>query len=216
MFLGREQELAELEDLYAQDRFQLFILYGRRRVGKTTLLNEFCKNKNTIFYSAEQSNTKLNLDKFSELVFQYYGETALSPFTTWERALSYIHLVLVFDEFPYLVRKNKALLSTLQHLIDHQLQNSRLFMVLCGSYMGFMEKEVLGAKSPIFGRRTGQLKLMPFTFQTSKRFLEGKGVSAGYRIPVRGTAFTFASGSSGAGCLQRGHRGHCRRIYQIK
>ena len=51
MFLGREQELAELEDLYAQDRFQLFILYGRRRVGKTTLLNEFCKNKNTIFYS---------------------------------------------------------------------------------------------------------------------------------------------------------------------
>ena len=180
MFLGREQELAELEDLYAQDRFQLFILYGRRRVGKTTLLNEFCKNKNTIFYSAEQSNTKLNLDKFSELVFQYYGETALSPFTTWERALSYIHqrqgdqrLVLVFDEFPYLVRKNKALLSTLQHLIDHQLQNSRLFMVLCGSYMGFMEKEVLGAKSPIFGRRTGQLKLMPFTFQTSRRFLEG-------------------------------------------
>ena len=180
MFLGREQELAELEDLYAQDRFQLFILYGRRRVGKTTLLNEFCKNKNTIFYSAEQSNTKLNLDKFSELVFQYYGETSLSAFTTWERALSYIHqrqgdqrLVLVFDEFPYLVRKNKALLSTLQHLIDHQLQNSRLFMVLCGSYMGFMEKEVLGAKSPIFGRRTGQLKLMPFTFQTSRRFLEG-------------------------------------------
>lgn len=180
MFLGREQELADLEDLYFQDRFQLFILYGRRRVGKTTLLNEFCKDKNTIFYSAEQSNTKLNLDKFSELVFQHYGETSLSPFTTWEKALTYIHqrqgnqrLVLVFDEFPYLVRKNKVLLSTLQHLIDHQLRESKLFIILCGSYMGFMEKEVLGSKSPIFGRRTGQLKLLPFTYETSKRFLDG-------------------------------------------
>ena len=58
MFLGRERELADLEDLYSQERFQLFVLYGRRRVGKTTLLNEFCKNKDSIFYSAEQSNTK--------------------------------------------------------------------------------------------------------------------------------------------------------------
>ena len=179
MFLGRERELANLEEFYSQDQFQLFILYGRRRVGKTTLLNEFCKGKNTIFYSAEQSNTKLNLDKFSELVFQHYGETSLSPFMTWEKALTYIHerqgdqkLVLVFDEFPYLVRKNKALLSTLQHMIDHRLRESRLFIILCGSYMGFMEKEVLGSKSPIFGRRTGQLKLLPFTFQTGRRFLD--------------------------------------------
>ncbi len=180
MFLGREQELADLEELYAQDRFQLFVLYGRRRVGKTTLLNEFCKSKDSIFYSAEQSNTKLNLDKFSEQVFQHYGETSLSPFSTWEKALTYIRqrqgdqrLVLVFDEFPYLVRKNKALLSTFQHLIDHQLNKSKLFIILCGSYMGFMEKEILGSKSPIFGRRTGQLKLLPFPYKTSLRFLEG-------------------------------------------
>ena len=180
MFLGREKELADLEDLYAMNQFQLFVLYGRRRVGKTTLLNEFCKNKDTIFYSAEQSNTKVNLDKFSEQIFRHYGETSLSPFTSWEKALIYIQqrqgdrqLVLVFDEFPYLVRNNKPLLSTLQHLIDHHLNKSRLFIILCGSYMGFMEKEVLGSKSPIFGRRTGQLKLLPFTYQTSIRFLEG-------------------------------------------
>lgn len=180
LFFGRERELADLEALYAQDRFHLFILYGRRRVGKTTLLNEFCKDKDAIFYSAEQSSPKLNLDKFSELVFQHYRETTLSPFSSWENALAYIQtrqgdrrLVLVFDEFPYLVRKSKALLSILQHVIDHQLQNSRLFIILCGSYMGFMEKEVLGAKSPIFGRRTGQLKLQPFTYQTSLRFMDG-------------------------------------------
>jgi AAA+ ATPase superfamily predicted ATPase len=180
VFVGREKELAELNEMYGQDRFQLFVLYGRRRVGKTTLLNEFCKDKPTIFYSAEQSNDKLNLEKFSALVFQFYGETTLEPFSSWENVLLYINsrqsdkrLILVFDEFPYLVRKNRALLSTLQHLIDHTLQFGQLFIVLCGSYMGFMEKEVLGTKSPIFGRRTGQLQMKPFDYKTSARFMDG-------------------------------------------
>lgn len=180
VFIGREKELAELKDLYVQDKFQLFVLYGRRRVGKTTLLNEFCKGKDTIFYSAEQSNNKLNLEKFSRLVFSYYGEENLEPFSSWGNALSYIddkqkdrRLILVIDEFPYLVRKNKTLLSEMQHLIDHKLKNGKLFIVLCGSYMGFMEKEVLGSKSPLFGRRTGQLHMKPFSYQTSIKFLNG-------------------------------------------
>lgn len=180
MFIGREKELAELNEMYQQDKFQLFVLYGRRRVGKTTLLNAFCKDKDTIFYSAEQSNSKLNLEKFSSLVFQFYGETTLEPFSSWEKALTYIdhrqkekRLILVFDEFPYLVKKNKALLSEFQHLIDHKLQYGKLFLILCGSYMGFMEKEVLGAKSPLFGRRTGQLHMKSFDYRTSIRFLEG-------------------------------------------
>lgn len=180
MFVGREQELADLNELYRQDRFQLFILYGRRRVGKTTLLSEFCKNKEAIFYSAEQSNSKLNLEKFSSLVFQFYGESNLEPFRSWENALIYIdnrqkdrRLILVLDEFPYLAKKNRALLSEFQHLIDHRLQHGRLFLILCGSYMGFMEKEVLGAKSPLFGRRTAQLHMKSFDYRTSLRFLEG-------------------------------------------
>ena len=107
VFIGREKELADLEELYAQNRFQLFVLYGRRRVGKTTLLNQFCKDKDAIFYSAEQSNNKLNLEKFSSLVFQFYGESNLEPFASWTNALSYIDerqgskkLVLVIDEVP--------------------------------------------------------------------------------------------------------------------
>ena len=180
VFIGREKELADLNELYAQDKFHLFVLYGRRRVGKTTLLNEFCKDKDTIFYSAEQSNNKLNLEKFSSLVFNYYSENNLEPFSSWNNVLSYIDkrqrdkkLVLVIDEFPYLVKKNKALLSELQHLIDHKLTKGNLFMILCGSYMGFMEKEVLGSKSPLFGRRTAQLHMKPFDYQTSAKFLDG-------------------------------------------
>ncbi len=180
MFIGRKAELEELQKRYEQEAFQLFILYGRRRVGKTTLLNEFCRDKETIFYSAEQSNDKLNLEKFSRQVFAYYGETALEPFAGWEKALTYIdsrqkgkRLILVFDEFPYLAQKNKALLSVLQHLIDHTLQYGRLFIVLCGSYMGFMEKEVLGSKSPVFGRRTGQLHMRSFDYKTAIQFFDG-------------------------------------------
>lgn len=179
MFIGRKKELSDLNELYDQEKFHLFVLYGRRRVGKTTLLNEFCKGKDSIFYSAEQSNNKLNLEKFSNLVFQFYGESTLAPFTSWENALTYIderqngkRLILVFDEFPYLVKKNRGLLSELQHLIDHRLKNGNLFIVLCGSYMGFMEKEVLGSKSPLFGRRTAQLHMKPFDYRTSVQFLE--------------------------------------------
>ena len=76
-FIGREKEFADLNELYSQDKFQLFVLYRHRRVGKTTLLNGFCKDKDTAFYSAEQSNDKLNLEKFSSLVFGFYGENNL-------------------------------------------------------------------------------------------------------------------------------------------
>lgn len=179
MFIGREKELYVMNELYSQNRFQLIVLYGRRRVGKTTFLKEFCKDKKHIFYAAEQSNEKLNLEKFSSMIFEHYKENTLAPFTSWENALMYIHnkqakepLVLVFDEFPYLAHINPALLSILQHLIDHLLISGKLFLILCGSYMGFMEKEVLGAKSPLFGRRTAQLHMKPFDYQTSVAFLK--------------------------------------------
>lgn len=180
MFIGREKELKELNKLYNDDKFQLFVLYGRRRVGKTTLLKEFCKGKKAIFYSAEQSNEKINIEKFSELVFNFFNETTLEPFSSWENALKYINdrqskerLILVFDEFPYLANRNKAILSAFQHLIDHTLKYGKLFIILCGSYMSFMEKEVLGAKSPLFGRRTAQLHMKSFDYSTSIKFLNG-------------------------------------------
>lgn len=180
MFIGREKELSEMNRRYEEKTFQLFILYGRRRVGKTTLLKEFCKEKNHIFYSAEQSNEKLNLEKFSAEIFAHYCESALEPFGSWEKAFSYIEerqredpMVLVLDEFPYLAALNPSLLSVLQHLIDHRLQYGKLFLILCGSYMGFMEKEVLGAKSPLFGRRTAQLHMKPFDYLDSIRFVDG-------------------------------------------
>jgi len=177
VFIGRETELKLLNDLYEQNSFQLFVLYGRRRVGKTTFLNEFCKDKDSVFYSAAKSNNTVNLKKFSERIFEHYGENNLSPFSSWENAIRYIderqqqrQLVLVIDEFPYIAEKNEEILSDLQHLVDHKLKDGKLFIILCGSYVSFMEKEVLGKKSPIFGRRTGQLQMKPFDYKTSGLF----------------------------------------------
>lgn len=179
MFIGRKRELSELEGMYQRRGFHLFILYGRRRVGKTTFLKEFCGEKSAIFYSAEQTNDKLNLEKFSALIYAHYGEQNAGEFPSWQQAISYVaerqrqeRLLLIFDEFPYLANANHGLMSVLQHLIDHYLQESNIFMILCGSYMGFMEKDVLGAQSPLFGRRTGQLRMGPFDYREAADFLQ--------------------------------------------
>lgn len=183
MFIGRESELDELNALYQDNAFQLVVMYGRRRVGKTTLLNEFCRDKEAIFFLAAESNNKLNLAAFSNLVFQHYHEENKVPFMSWENALMYIHhkqkdqrLILIFDEFPYLVKQNAGFLSMLQNAIDHVLCNGRLFIVLCGSYMSFKEKEESSSNSPVFGRRTAQFHLKSFDYRTSMRFLEGFSV----------------------------------------
>ena len=180
MFLGRRYELSQLQYLYDLQNFQLFILYGRRRVGKTSLLKEFCMDKNNIFFSAELSSNKYNLEKFSQIVFEHYGDSRTEAFASWNSALHYINgkqknsrLVLIIDEFPYMAQYDTALLSNFQHIIDHELQNGNLFIIFCGSYMAFMEKEVLNSKSPLFGRRTGQLQLKPFNYFESSLFMDG-------------------------------------------
>lgn len=178
MFIGRDNELHELNKLYNEDKFQFSVMYGRRRVGKTTLLTEFCKDKSAIFYVAEEHNNKRNLEKFSDIILSHFGMKGFIPdFTDWDMAFKYIgkmsennRLVLVIDEFPYIAHANKSIPSILQNVIDHYLKDTKLFLIICGSSMSFMEKEVLSYKSPLFGRKTSQFKIEPFDFFTSTEF----------------------------------------------
>lgn len=180
MFIAREKELQLLNKYYRKDSFELLILYGRRRVGKTSLLTEFIKGKKAIFFSAEENNDTLNLEKFSEIVLTYFGEEEfISAFKTWELAFRYVskkvheeRLIIVIDELPYLVSGNPSFLSTLQHLIDHDLINKNIFLILSGSSISFIENEVIAHKSPIFGRKTGQLVVEPFDYFDVARFFE--------------------------------------------
>ena len=123
-------------------------------------------------------NEKLLLEKFSKIISEYIGNSNLPlNFISWERAIEYLgtlartkRILLVLDEFPYMVNANGSLLSKLQNLIDHQLKESKLFIVLCGSSISFMEDEVLAHKSPLFGRRTAQMKVKAFDYYESSLF----------------------------------------------
>ncbi|ADQ08252.1 DUF234 DEXX-box ATPase [Caldicellulosiruptor hydrothermalis 108] len=178
MFVGRKYELETLNRLYNEDKFHFVVVYGRRRVGKTTLLTEFCKNKPSIFFVAEEYNDKISLESFSDKVLSYFNLGGLiSQFESWEKAFIFLaqqakdkRLVVVIDEFPYIVNANKSIPSLLQNLIDHHLKNTKLFLIVCGSSVSFIEKEVLSYKSPLYGRRTAQLIVEPFSFFESREF----------------------------------------------
>ncbi|MCH4890628.1 ATP-binding protein [Acidaminobacter sp. JC074] len=182
MFVGRQIELNKLEKRHKSNEFEFAVIYGRRRIGKTTLIQEFCKGKKAIYFVAREANDSLNLVNFSKEVFRTLNpEVETRPvFSDWDAALSFIveiaqkeRIVLVIDEYPYLAESNRSISSTLQAYIDLNFKQSQLFLILCGSSMSFMENQVLGYKSPLYGRRTIQFKIKAFNFLTSSEMLSG-------------------------------------------
>lgn len=177
MFIGRKRELAALERLYESGKFEFAVIYGRRRVGKTALISRFIENKKAIYFTGVESSEKQNLENLSANIFEYAtGDKAESSFVSFQAALEYVfciaekeRLVLVIDEYPYAARAAKSLASTLQLLIDRHKDNSKLMFILCGSSMSYMENHVLAYKSPFYGRRTAQMKILPFDFADTCR-----------------------------------------------
>jgi len=184
VFVGRRKELESLDKLWKKENFQLVIVYGRRRVGKTTLLKKFSEGKNSIFFVCDEVNDKVMLESFSKYVLEHFGlAETIAPFDSWEKVFRFIsekareeRLLLVIDEFPYMVNASPEIPSLLQRMIDHEFINSKLFISLCGSSIGFMEREVLGSKSPLFGRRTAQFKIEPFNYLEASSFFPSLGV----------------------------------------
>lgn len=180
MFIGRNTELKTLDKLYRSNKFEFAVIYGRRRVGKTALINEFSRDKDTIFFTGVETNAKQNLENFSRCIMEYQTGFALdSSFASFQAALEYVfqlaqkkRLVMVIDEYPYVARASKSFASTLQMLIDKNKDSSKLFLILCGSSMSYMEDNVLAYKAPLYGRRTAQLKIQPFDFFESCRYFE--------------------------------------------
>ena len=180
MFIGREHELNTLNKLYNSDKFEFAVIYGRRRVGKTALISEFTKDKDTIFFTGVETNAKQNLDNFSRCIMEYNtGIASGASFNSFQMAFEYVfelaktkRIVLVIDEYPYVARASKSLASTLQLLIDKNKDASKLFLILCGSSMSYMEDHVLAYKAPLYGRRTAQFKINPFEFLEACRYFE--------------------------------------------
>ena len=175
MFIGRKQELAWLDEQFASSRFELSIVYGRRRVGKTTMLQTFLENKRSIYFLATEAGNLMNLALLSEAIYLVTNPgMTLPPFQDYESAFRYVsqqsqqeRLVFVIDEYPYLAAGEPSISSILQRCIDLYFKQGKSFIILCGSSMSFMEQQVLNEKSPLYGRRTAQYKISPFSFQES-------------------------------------------------
>lgn len=171
-FIGRKNELHTLNTEYNRNS-SFVVIYGRRRVGKTTLIKEFLKNKSAFYYLATEELESQSMKRLANVIARTTKNTLLQKieFTDWLDLFQLIadykpeeKKVLVIDEFPYLVRTNSAFPSILQNAWDEFLKDSNVMLILSGSLIGMMQKHVLSYDSPLYGRRTAQMRLTPLPF----------------------------------------------------
>lgn len=179
-FIDREQELEFLEERYRSGNSELIILYGRRRIGKTRLLNEFLQDKAGIYFLCVGYSEAENLRLLQTQMGDFLGdesfkklrikgfEELFQEFFKWRTKKE--RIVLIVDEFPYLIALNRGVVSTFQRIWDLNLSRQNAMLVLCGSRIGMMETEVLGYRSPLYGRRTGQWRLERLRFEYLREF----------------------------------------------
>lgn len=171
-FIGRKNELHTLNTEYNRNS-SFVVIYGRRRVGKTTLIKEFLKNKSAFYYLATEELESQSMKRLANVIARTTKNTLLQKieFTDWLDLFQLIadykpeeKKVLVIDEFPYLVRTNSAFPSILQNAWDEFLKDSNVMLILSGSLIGMMQKHALSYDSPLYGRRTAQMRLTPLPF----------------------------------------------------
>ncbi|MFZ5909255.1 MAG: ATP-binding protein [Chloroflexota bacterium] len=179
MFVNRLAELALLEKHYQSGRAELFVLYGRRRVGKTELLAHFCAGKPHVFFVADQAPEKTLRAGLSMAVNDVlFGPGQVNAiYNSWDDLFAALaqqsqsqRLVVALDEFPYLIAAYPPFASILQRHWDRSLKNSQIMLILNGSYIGMMEETVLGYQAPLYGRRTAQYLLEPLEFFDAQSF----------------------------------------------
>lgn len=179
MFYGREKELAKLEKEYLKKN-SFCIIYGTRRIGKTSLINEFIKDKKHILFQAKEVSDYDNLKSFSYKIQESFHRTDEYVYSSWERAfdaaLSFFDGekgVIVIDEYPYLVKSYEGISSILQDIYDNKLKNSNIMLILSGSNLSFMEKELNNKQSPLYKRVTLKMKINKMPFEEAALFLDG-------------------------------------------
>jgi len=173
-FIGRKKELEILTERFNSSKAEFLIIYGRRRIGKTELVNKFISADHPgIILIGREESKKLQLDRYSRLLAEYFNDDLLRKqgLKDWDAFFEYIYqqakkqrFILALDEFPYLVKDDKALPSILQDYWDTRLKDSGIYLIILGSSISMMER-LMSYKAPLYGRRTGQIKLnaLPFT-----------------------------------------------------
>ena len=175
-FIDRKREMSTLEKEYNREK-SFVVLYGRRRTGKTTLI----KDKNTFYFFADKQIESLQINRFKSQLAEHFKDDFLKKIeiNDWDTIFDYFinkvkdeKLVFVIDEFQYLCLMNKGFSYIFQRIYDEKLINKNIMVILCGSLISIMYSEVLSYDSPLYGRRTAQIKLQPISFEYYKEFFE--------------------------------------------
>ena len=207
-FIDREVELEILDDEWMKPGFRLVVVYGRRRIGKTRLLTQWIKQRKGVYYTAAQLSYQLLSREFSETVGRMLGVyvdpndiiRGLEDLASREERVA-----VVLDEFQYIAEADSSVMSRLQRSIDETLRKTSLFLVLSGSSVSFFEKELLGYKAPLHGRRTRQIHLRPM------RILEAIGFWPGMNIVDATRAYSIVGGTPAYLSLTR----HAKTIEEV-
>lgn len=182
-FIDRESELETLQSEYARNGSALVVLYGRRRVGKTTLISEFIKDKNALFFLASEESETQNRHAFKENAAEFMNSDLLrnADVKSWDvifKALMDTTFaskpVIVIDEFQYIGKSNPAFPSIFQRIWEEILKAKQVMVILCGSLITMMESQTLSYNSPLYGRRTAQIRLTQIPFRYYGEFFPHK------------------------------------------
>ena len=180
--IGRQKEIALLEELYGSNKFEYLNIYGRRRVGKSTLLTDFSSKHRCIFVTGQEKNNPLNQSDFIKAICEYFSVPYAPEFKDWKPIFEFLtdlterhnakeKIVIIIDEFPYIAKEDPSIKSALQTIIDRKWKNMpNVFLILCGSSVSFMVNDVLGSASPLHGRATAEYELLPFNYLITKDF----------------------------------------------
>ena len=198
MFIGRNQELTKLNCIYGRKGFQLVLLYGKKGVGKTALIEEFCKDKDNIFFTAKSESSRSSLKNFSAKILSHYNDIAHETFSFWENAFTYIkakqedaRIIIVLDEFSEIVDRNIAFMDNFYACIDNVLSKSNIFFIVSSSNSKFIKEYFTSQSSPYVKKLTGAIlvnsflqnasiveKLKQVSMKTSKGVLQTKFIRA--------------------------------------
>ncbi|MCX6698485.1 MAG: ATP-binding protein [Methanomicrobiales archaeon] len=195
VFINRTRELANLRERYESRKAEFIVLYGRRRVGKSELIDQFLSSHHGIRILAREESKSLQLRRLAADLCTYFKDPFLrkTGFADWDSVFEYLlqhageRVVIAFDEFPYLVAGDSSLPSILQGYWDGQLKDTGVFLILSGSSISMMESITMAYGSPLFGRRTGQILLSPLRFIHALDYLQDLRKSVEFYAVFGGT-----------------------------
>ena len=183
MFIDRENELASLEKQYNNNRSNFIVIYGRRRIGKTFLINEFVKDKPNIYFSGTQESKTELIKKFSVKLSTYFKDEIITknPLNSWDSIFEYIikntenlkeKLIVTIDEITYIRAADPSFLSIFQMYYDMHFKDMNIMFIMSGSLINIIYSKIFAYSSPVYGRRTGNIELNEFTFPTLSQYFK--------------------------------------------